>query len=201
MAKYFWGLAKIFTSKEHAEQFMAGRLLLRKLSFFTNAESKISQDANRHDHNETACAVFPEDTKCWLDDIQLQLVTPPPPIRKKVHELFYCMSKPRICYDQKKISIGKGCEKFGKYIVFISDTNVNEFYKKITSHQNFIRKGDIIYIDFKTHFGTIDDFIFKKDTVFEYQQEYRFMFKNNNNREEDFIDIGSIENICKLCEQ
>lgn len=211
---------KFFSEEAHADQFLEGRLFMRKLKYFQKLESRDVSDG-RPDANEGIVS--------WHqpDRIEIQIEVPgigkvklgpgdlggPLSISKNVFSEMhvFCMTALSIpdpstlSGDQEQvrqqlqsaIQFDPRCLQFGPHAVVVK---VGPFIKQLRSSLDgcghWYRASKVEYYDQNTFHGDFseDEAPFRKQIDFEYQQEYRVCILSDAPGDEPMtFDVGSIK--------
>lgn len=199
--RQIWFLVKFFSEEKHADDFLAGRLFLNRLSYFRKQEDECND--GRSDITEAI--------KMWLQplDVQMSLsvsgigttkITPKDlaePVSFTNTDADYlhifCMyaiytdeplsnattieDRQRLAQELKrKLSIDERCIKFGRFAVIVpAHQFLNQMQKQLLAQKYRFQAKLVDYYDDKSFNGEFSDseVPFKKQVRFAYQSEYR----------------------------
>lgn len=211
-------LLKIFQKKEHLDDFLNGKLYMRKLSYFQTLEGDYKN--NRGDENEGVCAwLQPNKTKITIGEMiinEKDLVSPVK-IQKNQHKNCYifCLyaghmgdiqasSKLSTQEQLNRIKVNDECLKLGGYCVIIRNPTVflNRVKNSMVTNDSSLSASLVEYYDPAEFHGCFKSTAvpFKKSNNYSHQNEYRICLNSNDHSNEAYIlDIGSIQDIANGC--
>lgn len=212
-------LVKFFGEESHADQFMAGKLFMRKLRYFQQLEGSEEGDG-RPDRNE-AVAVWHqpqnveltialpgcEPIKIGPDDLAGP-VSISPNLYADMH--VFCMSALSIpdpstlegdlfevqAQLQAALQIDGRCLDFGPYAVIVNPSKfVAKLRTALQGSGHWHKAGLVEYYDDKTFHGRFAeaDVPFRKQIKFDYQKEYRACIATREAGDEPLmLEIGDL---------
>jgi len=198
--KYVFAIIK-FQSLEYIKALQAGKLYMNHVHFFKNIEEKHV----RKDIYEGLDKCFqPSQSKLIIGDHEIKSdhIVSPILCEKFIPEFtnifcFFAVTTDLIT-DKNIINIDERLYDFGDY--FLIPTDTAEFFYRIESEikrkQEIVKcRGDLVeYVNKDDYHG--DMRIFRKFSVFEYQNEYRIAIKTEHKEKKPYIlDIGDISDI------
>ena len=210
---------KFFGEETHAEQFLDGKLYMRKLKYFQNLESRHEGDG-RPDANEGVVAWHQPDRVLLEIDIpgigKIKLgpadLGGPVSISKYVYSEMhvFCMTALSITDPSKmtgdriqieaqlqnQINLDARCIDFGPYAVLIKPAPFIKLLRNaLRNSGNWYRAERVQYYDEKSFHGefTEQEVPFRKQSGFSYQKEYRVcMLRDESTDDAVTLEIGSI---------
>ena len=222
--RQIWFLVKFFKEEKHANDFLAGKLFLNRLSYFRKQEDECSD--GRSDTTEAI--------KMWLQpfDVQMSLSVPGIGTAKITPKDWaapvsfvnanadylhvFCMyaiytseplsnsttieDKQRLAQELKrKLSIDDRCMKFGRFAVIVpAHQFLNQMQEQLRIQKYIFQAKLVDYYDEKSFNGEFSnsDVPFKKQVRFAYQREYRIAVAPSSLASTPItIDIGPIDNL------
>lgn len=219
-----WFLVKFFSEEKHADDFLAGKLFLNRLSYFRKLEEECTD--GRSDTTEAI--------KMWFQpsDVHMSLSIPgigtakitPKDLAAPVsfantnadYLHIFCMyaiytseplsntttieARQRLVQELKqKLSIDDKCLKFGSFAVIIPAYQfLNRMQEKLRAQRYRFQAKLVDYYDDKSFSGEFSDSdaLFKKQVRFAYQREYRIAVEPSLLASNPItIDIGPIDNL------
>jgi len=212
-----YGLIKVFDKEEYAKEFQEGKLFMQQLHKYRSIED--SSKDNRKDILEGVSAQFStEDViiniessigDCELDSKDM---TQPVRIYKKEHNHFhiFCMyslnsqnwkeiSEEELQEFYRDMNVDERVCNFGEYAVII--LNVNEFFDRVDrvakDNKFYYSRRLVHYRNMSKMSGEVSKKMvgFLKDESYSHQNEYRFKFLIDPQKDTYKLDIGDISDI------
>ncbi len=217
-------LAKVFSDKRYAEQFLEGKLYANRLSEF----KRIEDDLTRGDEYEGGVMIDPDEISMVMQsqdsktgeaqEVVLEGQHFGSSIKMKLPYFddlnLFCMYGVRLSdltlthenidAIKERVSLSEKYHNFGNHVVVI--TNATKFINRVVIAAN--REGYGLEFNFVTYYdpdvGTLlipqsIETIFAKRKEFAWQEEFRFAFDTFTRGEQAVIlDIGSIADIAVL---
>ena len=206
-------LVRFFDKEIYAQEFLSGKLRLRKLRYYRDLESE-----GRGDRSEGTSSIYaPYDStlRLGVEGEKLQsiddgLVSVKIAFNSDLDSHVLCMTKAYFKYEDKYVQIDFG--DLGRLVADFCGSDFNSAHVVIITDPNaFVRRlklvpflrcwGPVDYINFdrpqKSH---VNRDVFLKDNKFSYQREFRFKFDlpENTGKNHSYIDIGNISDIACL---
>jgi hypothetical protein len=222
--KTIWYLVKFFSKEQHADQFIAGQLYLKRLSYFKKVEEACED--GRPDANEAVAFWWqPDEILINLSfggsgevEITKNDLAAPVSISFDHHDYLHIFCMTAIytdgfeCIDgkieyteneaanlRKQLEIDKRCFKFGKFAVVTPAVPFLGHVKQAPQTQGYGCKGRLVdYYDEQLFHGKFaeQDIPFKKQKAFSYQREFRLCITPKTADDTALvIDIGDIKHI------
>lgn len=222
-----WYLIKFFAKKEHAEQFMAGRLHMNRLSYFLPLEVS-SGDGRGDPHEGVAFWWQPDDLvmKLNLPGIGETTITKndlagPVAVafdhHKHLHVFcMYAMGTHGFeCVDGKidytpdradelraQLTIDERCFRFGDFAVIVPATRFIERVTTVARAAKLKNRLKLVrYFDDLTFHGQVDvgAIPFSKRKEFSYQNEFRICIDNGTMGDDPFtLELGDLREFSAL---
>jgi hypothetical protein len=218
-------LIKFFTEEDHADQFLRGRLLLRRLSHFKRIEN--AADTTRRDPTEAVGA--------WLQPkgLRINFLAPgmshlditdkdlagPVSISFDEHDHLhlYCMyavhtsgfdfgedgkvelSPEQVAELERQLTIDPRCLEFGRFAVIVRAVDfIDRLTATLRERRQWARLKLVDYYDDQAFNGQFpnENIAFHKQMRFAYQQEFRICVRTGTRGDDPlWIDIGDIGDI------
>jgi hypothetical protein len=222
-----WCLVKFCSEEQHADQFIAGKLYLNRLSYFKQEE--IECEDGRTDENEAIAMWWqPKDIliKLRVPELGLEVeitekdLAAPVSTESERHNHFhvFCMhaiyttgykfidgkikgSEDDLLVLNKQIEIDERCLKFGKFAVITPAMQFLERLRQELPRRGYWYNWNIVdYYDDKVFHGGFEEreIPFNKQMRFQYQREFRICVDTKTMGADALtIDVGDISHICK----
>lgn len=209
-------LIKFFKKKQHAEDFVRGKIFANRLSEFKRIES--GDNFGRIDRHEGTVAWYqPENIRLTLNDIEIPSSDLAAPVSIQMgwlnHINVYCMhaahtgdlksvslSREGIEAFRQKLLVPDKCLDLGEYAVVVY--NVPAFVKRMDAFakaRNYMYWHQLVkYYSPETFDGSFSDgeALFRKQATYSFQREYRFAIWDGVDGVAPIIlEIGDLSNI------
>ena len=185
---------------KYIKELQAGKLYMNHIDYFKNIE----QDQGRKDIHEGLDKCFqPSKSKLIIGDHEINSDDILSPIfceksNIEFTNIFCLFAITMGLIKDNKIDFDDRIYSFGDYSLIITDTAefINRIESEINSRQEIVKYGWglVEYVNKDNYHG--DMRIFRKFSVFEYQNEYRIAIKTEHKEKKPYIlDIGDISDI------
>jgi hypothetical protein len=214
-----WYFIKFFEEERYADEFIAGKLYLNRLSYFRKLESR--DDGRPDTHEAVAMWWQPQGMRVTFANFPELEITDkdlagPISIAFDFHDNLhiYCLYSVQTPSDllkdgkidctadqamelQKQLVIDDRCLRFGKFAVIISAVPFLDRLKLALGRYRY-RAKSVEYYDDEMFHGEIkrEDIPFNKQKRFKYQREFRISINTGTKGNSPLrVDIGSIKHI------
>lgn len=200
-------LYRVFTCNQYLDDFVDGKLFMHSLKWYREHEDENVRGDADEGYNEIIVEPNIGSGMVWFHNYQTGVTEriPTPKIKielngKATHTFALCFTKTACeIYDDGMARINATAEdikKFGNCGVFILNFPefINRINRAIMDDSIKFSCASVQYVDFKEYFDDLTPFIKSKD--YQWQNEYRITFLNENTNEDYFmLNIGIIKDI------
>jgi hypothetical protein len=200
-----------FTSDKYLESILSGKLYMQTVEYFRNYENE--DYILRGDPDEGLHSAWnSEEVIIKINDIELSGLVGKVEYRQDFTDKtnIYCMtaiSDGLILDSGNNFFLSDNFNKFGNKVVFIGGSNITEFYRRISTaikkqtgvlsvYPNNEWGRNIQYLDRSKSQNKIG--VFRKYDEYAWQHEWRLAINQEHTDGPFVLDIGSIEDICKV---
>ncbi|MGM0582965.1 MAG: hypothetical protein ACQETL_19975 [Bacteroidota bacterium] len=216
MSKTIFFFVKVFSKKNHAEDFLRGTLYSNRLAFFKKLEEAVQ--ANRGDKHEALIGWYqPNQVSLTLNGYEIKDIVAPLSLQKNIHNNLnvFCIyaahsgsfeeiTDKNIIDLKNYLKIPPDCLELGKYAVVITHakTFIDRVIKSVKNEGFGLKAGLVEYYDPNVFSGTFseDVAVFRKRQEFAHQREYRFSINTGSSGDDALkLQIGDISDIAIFC--
>lgn len=216
MSKTIFFFVKIFSNKNHAEDFLNGVLYSNRLSFFRKFEE--DEQANRGDKHEAVIGWYqPKKITVVINGQKIKDLAAPISLQMIQHNdlnifcIYGAHSGPfkevkdeKILELKEYLKISPDCLALGEYAVVVTQAKsfIDRVIKSVKNKGFGLKAGLVEYYDSDVFSGSFseDDAMFRKRKEFEHQREYRFSFDTGSSGDDPLkLQVGDIRDIAVLC--